>query len=143
MALIDSSLSDVFIMSVIFAPVLFPFITFVWPTRDVDANGKPRHGDLVVKEDRESSSPASILQDRITHNEKEDLGDGDNDNKSVQTENTIKSIVNDAEKDAPETVSNWRCACEGGFLPPGMLQSMKGMEAVFRMSTGECYHKKM
>lgn len=37
--------------------------------------------------------------------------------------------------------SNWRCACEGGFLPPGMLQSLGGMEAVMRMGTGQCYHK--
>lgn len=37
--------------------------------------------------------------------------------------------------------NNWRCACEGGFLPPGMLQKFSGMEAMFRMSSGQCYHK--
>jgi hypothetical protein len=36
---------------------------------------------------------------------------------------------------------NWRCACEGGFLPPGLLKSFAGAEAVMRMSSGQCYHK--
>lgn len=37
--------------------------------------------------------------------------------------------------------SEWRCVCETGFLPPGMLQSFGGAEAVLRMSAGQCYHK--
>jgi hypothetical protein len=40
-----------------------------------------------------------------------------------------------------ENDNNWRCACEGGFLPPGLLKTFGGAEAVFRMSTGQCYHK--
>lgn len=40
------------------------------------------------------------------------------------------------------TSNQWRCACETGFLPPGMLQSLGGAEAVLRMSTGQCYHTK-
>eukprot|EP00978_Attheya_sp_CCMP212_P047529 scaffold421695_cov71-Attheya_sp.AAC.1 len=40
-----------------------------------------------------------------------------------------------------ESDNNWRCACEGGFLPPGLLKTFGGAEAVFRMSTGQCYHK--
>jgi hypothetical protein len=42
---------------------------------------------------------------------------------------------------ASNNVSNWRCACEGGFLPPGLLKTFGGAEAVIRMSTGQCYHK--
>lgn len=34
--------------------------------------------------------------------------------------------------------SNWRCACDGGFLPPGMFGNV---EAVLRMGSGQCYHK--
>lgn len=34
--------------------------------------------------------------------------------------------------------NNWRCACEGGFLPPGMFGNA---EAVLRMGSGQCYHK--
>jgi hypothetical protein len=35
----------------------------------------------------------------------------------------------------------WRCVCETGFLPPGLLKSFGGMESMIRMSTGQCYHK--
>lgn len=49
----------------------------------------------------------------------------------------------DKKGDVVDTTNNngWRCACEGGFLPPGILQRMGGAEAVFRMSAGQCYHK--
>jgi hypothetical protein len=40
-----------------------------------------------------------------------------------------------------DSVSEWRCVCETGFLPPGLLKSFGGMEAMVRMSTGQCYHK--
>jgi hypothetical protein len=40
-----------------------------------------------------------------------------------------------------ENENNWRCACEGGFLPPGLLKTFGGAEAVLRMSSGQCYHK--
>ena len=49
--------------------------------------------------------------------------------KSTPTRNTLQMNSNN---------NQWRCACEGGFLPPGMLG---GAEAVFRMGTGQCYHK--
>lgn len=43
----------------------------------------------------------------------------------------------------PAPAVSWRCACEGGsFLPPGLLaQSLGGAHAVWRMGTGQCYHK--
>eukprot|EP00980_Cylindrotheca_fusiformis_P008958 scaffold1912_cov135-Cylindrotheca_fusiformis.AAC.5 len=37
--------------------------------------------------------------------------------------------------------NNWRCACEGGFLPPGMLKTFGSAEAMMRLGTGQCYHK--
>jgi hypothetical protein len=40
-----------------------------------------------------------------------------------------------------DTNEGWRCVCETGFLPPGLLKSFGGMEAMVRMSTGQCYHK--
>jgi hypothetical protein len=56
----------------------------------------------------------------------------------------------EVEKDKKEEVekeeiasstNNWRCACENGFLPPGLLKTFGGAEAVMRMSTGQCFHK--
>ena len=39
------------------------------------------------------------------------------------------------------TKDNWRCACEGGFLPPSLLKSFGGMEAAVKLGMGQCYHK--
>lgn len=56
------------------------------------------------------------------------------------------SIVDGTDADDPVTVANidnnWRCACEGGFLPPGLLKSFAGAEAAMRLGTGQCYHQK-
>jgi hypothetical protein len=41
----------------------------------------------------------------------------------------------------PTTDNNWRCSCEGGFLPPGMLKSLGTAEAMMRLGVGQCYHK--
>lgn len=61
---------------------------------------------------------------------------------SKNTTTTDESNVNTNNTHNNTTTSKWRCACEGGFLPPGMLQSLGGAEAVIRMSTGQCYHKR-
>mmetsp|Transcript_7256 Transcript_7256/g.10347 ORF Transcript_7256/g.10347 Transcript_7256/m.10347 type:complete len:177 (-) Transcript_7256:109-639(-) len=79
--------------------------------------------------------------------------------KKLREEDTKKKndLKEDAEEDAKlddtsssdskleqEQVTNdntWRCVCENGFLPPGMLKSFTSFEAVTRMSTGNCYHK--
>jgi hypothetical protein len=37
--------------------------------------------------------------------------------------------------------TGWRCACQGGFLPPGLLKSFGGAEAMMLLGTGQCYHK--
>ena len=39
---------------------------------------------------------------------------------------------------ADNSTTTWRCACEGGFFPPGMFGNT---EAVLRMGSGQCYHK--
>jgi hypothetical protein len=85
--------------------------------------------------------------------------DGDGDEYDFDDEITVQSVLEVHEKgdipkfpkeeeeeeeereEIPSSASNWRCACEGGFLPPGLLKSFGGAEAVIRMSTGQCYHK--
>ena len=76
--------------------------------------------------------------------------DADSTTKLPENESSVKdkdedSVVpskgddDEKEEDWFAMNNNWRCACEGGFLPPGMLG---GAEAVFRMGTGQCYHKR-
>ncbi len=49
----------------------------------------------------------------------------------------------DNDKDLFQRNDQWRCACEGGFLPPGLLKSFGSAEAMMRLGTGQCYHKQM
>ena len=62
-------------------------------------------------------------------------GDSNNENKSKEEED-------EDEDDLGTNNSNtWRCACENGFLLPGLLKTFGGAEAVMRMGMGQCYHK--
>jgi hypothetical protein len=55
--------------------------------------------------------------------------------------NEKEEKLEEKEEELASNTSNWRCACEGGFLPPGLLKTFGSAEAVIRMSTGQCYHK--
>jgi len=60
----------------------------------------------------------------------------------------INNEENNSYEIPPEDMTNgnssWRCACEGGlFLPNTLLKSLGGAQAVFRMGSGQCYHKQM
>jgi hypothetical protein len=44
--------------------------------------------------------------------------------------------------EALSMASGWKCACKGGFLPPGLLKSFGGAEAVMLLGVGQCYHSK-
>ena len=64
------------------------------------------------------------------------------DEKKAENEQKGNVILEEGKTSTKNLFDNqWRCACEGGFLPPGMLQSLGGAEAVFKMGMGECYHK--
>jgi hypothetical protein len=93
----------------------------------------------------QEASPRELDDDEITvhslltvHNKEED-DDDDDDNGEISIE--VKKPQSKVEDTPDVNSTNWRCACEGGFLPPGLLQSFGGAEAVIRMSTGQCYHK--
>jgi hypothetical protein len=62
-----------------------------------------------------------------------DPKDDDDDDKKADSDDEDLFAMND----------KWRCACEGGFLPPGMLKTFGSAEAMMRLGTGQCYHKQM
>jgi hypothetical protein len=60
---------------------------------------------------------------------------------SAPTLDEKESTIDDETRETtlPNVSTNqWRCACAGGFLPPGMFGNV---EAVFQMGTGQCFHK--
>jgi hypothetical protein len=79
------------------------------------------------------SSPNRILKDKPSLSRQRpnntNVGNNGDENKNKK----------DMDDDLLMNTSNgWRCACEGGFLPPGLLGNAV---AVFRMGSGQCYHK--
>lgn len=91
-----------------------------------------------------------LVDPQISENEKNDCDEvvvatngataADRSTPGVSTTNTSNTAPN-SDLISDEDSENWRCVCETGFLPPGLLKSFGGMEAMVRMSTGQCYHK--
>lgn len=106
------------IVLLLILPHLLTFLQKI--TKETKDNEEPMNATLTRSEVLPSSPPADSSQ-----------------SPSLGSSASVDRIV-----DENATSSNWRCACEGGFLLPGMLQSLGGAEAVVRMSTGQCYHKK-
>jgi beta-glucosidase/6-phospho-beta-glucosidase/beta-galactosidase len=61
--------------------------------------------------------------------------------KEEEEEEEEEEVEKEEEEEITSSASNWRCACEEGFLPPGLLKSFGGAEAVIKMVSGQCYHK--
>jgi len=74
--------------------------------------------------DNGASDSGEIEEDQDLEGKDDDGGDDDDDDDDVITNG-----------------NTWRCACENGFLPPGLLKNFGGAEAVMRMGMGQCYHK--
>ena len=60
--------------------------------------------------------------------------------KSSETPNN-NSTLGDKEDDGIKKGRVWKCACELGFLPAGMLKTFGNAEAMMRLGVGQCYHK--
>ncbi len=63
------------------------------------------------------------------------------DDNDISANNENSKNNDDQDENILSDNNTWRCACESGFLPPGLLKSFGGMEAMMRMGTGQCYHK--
>jgi hypothetical protein len=64
-------------------------------------------------------------------------------NKETKEKDNTDDNNDESEENLFQMNDQWRCACEGGFLPPGLLKSFGGAEAMMRLGTGQCYHKQM
>jgi len=69
----------------------------------------------------------------------EDDTDDDGANPPFFDTNASLEVIAETNNKNNNKRNNWKCACEGGFLPPSMFGNM---EAVIRMGGGQCYHPK-
>ena len=96
-----------------------------------------------------SKKPTVVLSKRMTIN----ASSAENDFQCViaapaKNDMTASDQVNKnqtSEDRAPPTIQEgriWKCACELGILPAGILKTFGNAEAMMRLGVGQCYHKK-
>lgn len=71
---------------------------------------------------------------------------------SESSENTRSSKENKSNETSSKSASKiakvegkgriWKCACEYGILPAGIMKTFGNAEAMMRLGVGQCYHKK-
>lgn len=109
----------------LFALVMLGFVVIFVASLQFLANDSPA-SSTGESDDLSKGSP-NRKEDRVRDNPKDEAP-------STNELTTKDGMVDDG---------NWRCACEGGFLPPGLLKTFGGAEAVMRLGSGQCYHKNM
>jgi hypothetical protein len=127
-----------------------PFLFAWWTPPIVPATNSPKHpvADRVVP----PPPPVAVKDEGTSGTMKRPTESGksldDNRDQNVKVGNLEKDsaaksletpLIGGMEK---EEEPQWRCVCETSFLPKNMLNSLGGVEAAFRMSTGQCYHKR-
>ena len=82
------------------------------------------------------SNSETVTRARFAMNEETTLQiRGDSASTNIRVLTPPPNVSDEAVTNRP---NNWRCACEGGFLPPGMFGNM---ESFMKMGSGQCYHK--
>lgn len=97
-----------------------------------------------MQEMKDTTMNSTINKDKDTTNEEANITTTNNDTFSSTSSIGNKGIKKKMNNDEAMSISDnnsWRCACENGFLPPGLLKSFGGVEAMIRMGSGQCYHK--
>ena len=115
------------------------------------AESKPQKATTVSKSKIETKPPTedpekSTISKRITA---QDLSKADNLHCVFIPPGTISKEPTQIKKDNTTPITTeepdrmiWKCACELGFLPAGMLKTFGNAEAMMRLGVGQCYHKK-
>jgi hypothetical protein len=87
--------------------------------------------ETLVQSSRTSQSQAYV---RVKDDNKNNTEREGNDDKEEEEEE-------DDADDESNNIPKWRCVCQNGFLPPGLLKSFGSAESVMRLGMGQCYHK--
>ena len=83
-----------------------------------------------------SQQISCVIIEKTTENETDDEGGGNEVSQNLTAGNNFSNKEQNTSNEY-----KWRCACEQGFLPPGLLSSFSGVESVLRLGSGQCYHK--
>jgi hypothetical protein len=140
------------IMSWLIPIVTISLVVFVqaifWLPSSSPPHLPPTHEDKIYNkknqtEQRETDKTDETLNKKQKTDEtrNEASADAPETSNTEETTNENSTDVTDVTDMFQQNNNNWRCACEGGFLPPGMLKTFGSAEAMMRLGTGQCYHK--
>jgi len=93
-------------------------------SKNKTSTNKSRENSLKGRDDDEVFSRNSL-----------DKGKADNENDNEENGFKMNDGITGNNK------NNWKCACEFGFLPAGMLKTFGNAEAIAKLGIGQCYHK--
>jgi FtsZ-interacting cell division protein ZipA len=98
---------------------------------------------IIIPADQSSKNKTS---NESNDNDVKDISTGSN-YLDKESKNNNEEVENDDDEEDwlknsnNNNNNNWRCACEFGFLPAGMLKTFGNAEAIAKLGIGQCYHK--
>jgi hypothetical protein len=123
------------IAAVVFVQVLFWVSTTTFPENSQNAVG-------YKKETKETEATIDLKSNvRVGNPTPTPIEVMMTTNNALPTERFSTPTLNRDTEDLVPLAIPWRCVCENGFLPPGLLKSFGSAEAIVRLGTGQCYHK--
>lgn len=145
----ETSFGGLVVLVFLIAALALPLVSFFFGDSTKETNSFEVIKSSVVNEKGRKSHNSTISSEEPDVSSTNHDPAAEESSSSKATDATQKQSESTAQEEASNSKepvidnNQWRCACEGGFLPPGMLQSLGGAEAVLRMSAGQCYHKKL
>jgi hypothetical protein len=151
-----SATSESIIMILLCSSVVLILTHYFWVTYGAPANIKvseQKNSEQLAGETRKKKNEANTDDGQVLEKSNA-MNNRQSTSKAAPTATTVaadrpatetSTRKEDAGDDKPGSAENkWRCSCEGGlFLPNNLLKSFGGAEAVFRMGSGDCYHKQV
>jgi hypothetical protein len=94
----------------------------------------------------QTSDRTDTPRDESHSGDNESVGDDERTKSEPQVSLNLSELSDDTKLQteialARNEMNGWRCVCQEGFLPPGLLKSFGTAEAMVKLGTGQCYHK--
>jgi len=133
------SLGGVLLVVLIAFTLLLPHLLSFWQGQS-KSNDHESNATTTIEPNSKSTMVSVKPSTDTAERDKGFTSSSQSSNLRQRNSQSANDAMNDSQLDLSSN-NNWRCACEGGFLPPGLVQTFGGAEAVMRMSAGQCYHK--
>jgi len=116
---------------------------------------RPEVGEPSKARERRRPPPDDAISKQITEQEillenlhcifiTDESSESDKTPKSPKENKSNETANRNAQRNQKTEVKGriWKCACELGIFPAGILKTFGSAEAIMRLGLGQCYHKK-